>query len=167
MARRMDASAYVDVFSYLSSESRHVVASRLVPARVTFDASRRTFTDEGQVGAGAGVAKAVALGLCSSVELAGAACLCSPPCSRFFLRACLYHFCWFLSACNPPSATVLPACLQEVDSLEAALREMELASMAKVQRGSTVQTLQASSVAACSNSPCRICTCQLAVLCNR
>lgn len=67
-ARRTDATAYVDVFSYMSSDSRRAVASRLVPARVTFDASRRTATDD----------------------------------------------------------------LQEVESLETLLREVEIASMAKV-----------------------------------
>eukprot|EP00887_Chlorella_sp_A99_P007742 scaffold20.g7742.t1 len=48
-ARRTDATAFLDVFSYLSSPSRRVVAQALLPARVTFDAGRRTlFTEEAQ-----------------------------------------------------------------------------------------------------------------------
>lgn len=47
MARRVDATAYVDVFAYLSSETRRTVVARLVPARVTFDAvGRRGFSTE-------------------------------------------------------------------------------------------------------------------------
>lgn len=53
MARRVDATAYVDVFSYLSSETRHAVAARLVPARVTFDAGGRA--EEGGAEATAGL----------------------------------------------------------------------------------------------------------------
>jgi hypothetical protein len=50
VARRIDATAYIDVFSYLSPETRHAVAARLSPARVTFDAARRTHAEELQVG---------------------------------------------------------------------------------------------------------------------
>lgn len=124
VARRMDASAYVDVFSYLSAESRHVVASRLVPARVTFDASRRTFTDEGQVSpcwARSGCAGC--RGQRFPDHAVGAVSL---------RTASLLS--WLLAVCPPALKPAFPACgVQEVDSLEAALREMELASMAKVR----------------------------------
>lgn len=53
VARRVDATAYVDVFSYLSSESRHTVAARLVPARITFDAGGRP--EEGSAESTAGL----------------------------------------------------------------------------------------------------------------
>ena len=60
-ARRTDAFAFLDVFSYLSTQSRRVVAQALLPQRVTFDAGRRTYTEEAQVGQLGGAAWVVSV----------------------------------------------------------------------------------------------------------
>jgi hypothetical protein len=45
-ARRIHAHANLDVFSYLSRESRRVLARHIMPTRVLFDPTHRRFTEE-------------------------------------------------------------------------------------------------------------------------
>ncbi|KAL6785838.1 hypothetical protein ACKKBG_A00370 [Auxenochlorella protothecoides x Auxenochlorella symbiontica] len=58
-ARRVDATAFVDLFSYLSRESRAVIAAHLLPAREGLDALRAPLSDEAHRAATQGLQEAL------------------------------------------------------------------------------------------------------------
>ena len=45
-ARRLEAEGYLDIFSYLSQDSRCKIVRAILPPRIIFDPSRREFTEE-------------------------------------------------------------------------------------------------------------------------